>query len=316
MFAYLLKLNIKRIFRTLKVIGIIRGIILSLFVFFGYYIAVSLIFDGQKTVLISIALVFVILSIHVNRKDKLFLQNVNKKSYFIFISQYLIIILPFLAAYIICKQYIIFCILILAIFLISLIKKNIEFKNNFKYFNYSILSPLNFEWFSGLRQNWFLVLIIYLLSFFLAKYELGIIIPIAANALFITSFYMESEPVIFLNGFRLSPRKYIIKKIFKATSLFNILYLPVYLLYMIMYYEHFYLLIFAIVSVNILLLFTILTKYSTYEPNQMLKGNFILIILFCLCFTKPFLFPIPLILIIRNYYKSIDNLKNYMYVTD
>jgi len=320
MHIFFLKLNIKRIFRTLKVIGIIRVIILAFMFLLFYFVGFSSLLDNNKTYIISLLIVTSIFSIHINRKDKKFLKSILVNSYFVYITQYLLIILPFLVAMLISSQYIPVLLILFTIFIISLNNKNFEFKSGFqerfKIINFRILNSLNFEWYSGLRQNWFLVLVVYICSFALAKYELGIIIPIAINALIITSFYMESESELLLNGFMLSAKKYLVKKIVKAIVLFNLIYSPVYLLYVIIYYEHFFFIIFVIFAVSILLPFSILTKYSTYEPNQLLKGNIILIVIFCLCFTKPFLFPIPIFLIIRNYIKALNNLKNYMYVVD
>jgi len=312
MLIYILKLNLKQIFRTFLEIGIVRTIILFLMLTSFYGILIQKILDIENQWFIVIVLLSIIFSIHANRKDKYFLEKTTRFVKLIYIVQYLIIITPFLISYLIVFKFIFATICLISIVLISYLNINFSFKTNFKQINFNFLNSILFEWFTGLRKNWLVILILYILSFALCKYEIAILIPTILISLIISGFFCESESNLILQAFQLNSKLLIKHKIIKNIKLQQIIFLPQYILYLILFPKHWFVVFIPIIFTTILLIFAILTKYSNYAPNRNLNVNIVHITLFVLCFAQPYLFPIPIIMLIRNYKKAINNLKLYL----
>jgi len=312
MIFYILKLNVKQLIRTLQEIGIFRTIVLILLVIGGYFIGINKIIENEHQSILATIVAALIVSIHGNRKDKYFLRKTTSKRYYIYVFQYIIIIFPLLVTAFVKLNFIFIGISLLSIFVISALNLNFVFKNNFKQITFKFINPTLFEWFTGIRKNWFTLILLYVLSFVLYKYEIAILIPTILISLTITTFFLEGESNFILQSFRKNAKSFLKFKIINNLKLLQLLFLPQYFFYLIMYPKHWFVVFIPIIFTSILLIFTILTKYSNYAPARNLNVNMFHIAFFTLCFIQPYLFPIPIIWIIRNYRKSIENLEFYL----
>ncbi|MDX5347098.1 MAG: hypothetical protein LPK19_07605, partial [Hymenobacteraceae bacterium] len=92
-----------------------------------------------------------------------------------------------------------------------------------------------------------------------------------------------------------------------------ILYLPVLLLCAVFHPALWPVYLIFMVLQVIGLMLAITTKYSSYSPNASLSANSVLLFLSQLGLLLPFLLPLPLVLLIRNYRRAVYNLSFYLY---
>jgi hypothetical protein len=317
---YILKIRITSALRWIKELGFIRIIGMLL-------IATAILksFSDIKNSPAGIAGIIllnasVIYSVHFSRKDEFFLSSLDINKKLLFALEYFLYSVPFLIL-IILSDYYYFCIYI--IFLLGFII-NIKSGNKLKITftsEKSLFPSYAFEWISGIRANFFLFLIIYLLGLIFSYQLAGGVIAIFALTLMFSSFYIENEPLIFIEAYKTPVKKFLLTKIIQSCKMFFLTVLPIALLHIVFFYDRWYLISGLISICLIIISSSVLTKYAFYSEdissskmNHIINGVIIFSFVSAFFMTGPFLFPLPFLMIIYLYKKASQNLKNVRYI--
>ena len=81
MITAILKIRFSQLFRLLKEIGLFRIIFLLLILWFVFFIAYQFMILPENTIMSIIVIVFLFLSLHASRNDKLFIKTTIKSPY-------------------------------------------------------------------------------------------------------------------------------------------------------------------------------------------------------------------------------------------
>ncbi len=127
-----------------------------------------------------------------------------------------------------------------------------------------------------------------------------------------TKFYIECEPLAILSLWKKNARSLIIHKIKAHTKLFYILTSPILISYLFFNPDHIWICLFLVLFWWIGIGFNVTLKYSTYIPNEKLKANTIIMCISTCCILIPFLLPLPLIMMFRNYNLSVKKITTYL----
>lgn len=325
----ILKIRLMQFMRFLKELGFVR--ILLLLPFIGVIILIFSISVLEANRLnLTFAMVSIsLLNIHFSRKDKNFLKKITPNSFLVYWSEYLLLFSPvwFLYAYTNNWQYFgIFIGIILLVAFVSLTFSNnrllnyiqtlLTLKNIDNYYlkiKIPFIPSYHFEWISGLRKHAFWLVLFYVVAIIFCKQIIAIPLVLIICSIFVSSFYMFGESRALLHIFELSPLRFILQKLKLQFAVFFIVFAPLMLLYLVFHYHYWYVMIFSLIIVSFLLSLSIILKYAIYRPNEELNRNMIFIWFSTVCFFITFLVPIPVILLVRNYRKAMQNLNDYLH---
>jgi hypothetical protein len=178
-----------------------------------------------------------------------------------------------------------------------------------------ILLPKDaFEWRSGIRRYWLLLVILFPIAFLGAKIIFIIPLSIFLLGTTVASFYSICEPRYLLEVFQLQPHLFLKAKIHQALKLFVCLCLPFSCCFYWFYPHLWYVPIFFTTALCVVIYASILTKYAYYTEFSNLSFMSNVIVLVTLASLA---FPIVTIFILWNLYKkAIHNLSFYLYAFD
>lgn len=137
-------------------------------------------------------------------------------------------------------------------------------------------------------------------------------LSIALQGVTFASCYLYGESREMLESLEASPKQFLAYKIKLQLRYTTILLLPQIISYLIFNPELWFIIAFATFIAIFMPVFSIITKYSTYESGEDLGYNLIFIWLSFIGLLLPVFVPIPGFLIIRNYFKAINNLNFYL----
>ncbi|TAM99275.1 MAG: hypothetical protein EPN39_06995 [Chitinophagaceae bacterium] len=310
-----LKIRLIQLKRELISLGWWRVILICLFVILsGWFIYKEMkIFPGCYYITGFIGLITAM--IHIYRKDKIFILITGAETLKIYFAEYAFFSIPVLVLMALTIHWYCLFALLCFDFVLSFINYTPQQKNRGGY-TFSFIPKDNFEWISGIRKNSWFLSGLYLLALALLKYPYASLFILWIMLAIIASFYKECEPFDIINLSELPPKLFILQKLklhFKSYFVFSI---PILAGYCIFHIQTVWeaLIIFVLSLINLSLF--ILSKYAVYEPKQDLSANNLLVTLIHLCMLVPvigqFLFPVPLLMSIRAYRKSLHNLNLYL----
>jgi len=325
----ILKIRFIQVLRLIKEIGLLRTLVLAIFLIFITLLICQSVKQANNSKIVSILSGLVILLIHASRKDKRFIKINFKLSYFIFLVEYLVISFPVLLICCIFNEWENFIILFLFCLLIPRIYLNLGLNNvssglklllnpfgsNFS-LKLNIPMPVNnpkaFEIISGIRKNFIFIILIYL--FFLTFSFKAYIGPagIVILAIFFSGFYYIGESRDFIGLFSSNYKLFIVQKIKICLKYSVILFVPVVIMTLIFQPSTWYFLIAAIILAIGSQIITIIFKYALFTENADLSHNGIIVFINVICMLLPFLWPLPIIMGIRYYFKGLKKLKYYL----
>ena len=177
-----------------------------------------------------------------------------------------------------------------------------------------IISPKDFEWISGIRKTYLILIPVYLLALSISWLKIATLALLWLITSVLVSFYEENEDLSMLKANGKKPGVLIRQKFFRHSRYMLLLYTPVLSL-------NIFFLGFDWLGVNLLFLltqlaalaFAVFFKYTLYEPHTHLKANSILSGLMVIGSCLPFFLPVPMGMAILYYYKAKKNLNNYLY---
>jgi hypothetical protein len=306
-----IKIRTKQIFRAIEEIGLLRVVFLIGllgYLTFGMFIQLSKVPNLYYT---TGAYFGVILLIHINRSDKIFLKTHFDKHKFIYLVEYLLLTLPLILCLLYYQQWCVSGLLYMALLIVI----NWEVKVKHRSLNTKIqkLIPHDcFEWKSGIRKTYALIVVLFVLglgtSFFIGS------VPVVIFILGILpfSFYEKGESLQMILVFEMNPNRFLRHKVEMQLFLFSVLVLPLILAFLIFHYERWYIPVieyFIFVSLHI---YVILTKYAFYEPNQKSGAAQIFGTIGAMGMIIPVFIPVIWFLSIRFYFKSKNKLNFYL----
>jgi hypothetical protein len=216
-----------------------------------------------------------------------------------------------------------FCLLIPGIYLnlglsnvSSLIKillnpfsSNLNLKWNIKI---PINNPRSFEWISGFRRNFIIIVPIYLL--FLAFSFKAYVAPvgIVILSILVSGFYYYGESREFIELFSRNFRTFLVQKIKLSVKYFLFLLMPIDFISLIFQPGTWYYIIGATIIGTLIQIITIIFKYALFAENSDLGRNGIIVSINILCILLPFFWPLPIIMGTKYYFKAQNNLKKYL----
>ena len=330
MITTFIKIRLLQFFRLLKGIGLLRIIIVLLILWFTTYMLFHFLILPENTVKSLIAIGLFLLSLQVSRNDKHFIKTTIKNPYSIYLGEYLLLILPFLVIWIVYSNWIGVGLLILIILLIPLISINLKLRylgSVIKFLIYPFNSNLNskfkvrlpfisvssFEWISGIRRNFILLIPVYLFILAFSFKPNVAVVGLIFLSILISGFYYYGEPREFVELFAKNPRDFILRKILINLKQLIILFAPILIIAIIFQTHTWYYLIGAIIISFLIQVLTIIFKYGLFEENANLNRNSIIVFLNILFVIMPMFLPVPIIMGIMYYKKARENLKKYLH---
>lgn len=330
MIASIFRIRLSQLFRLLKGIGLFRIIALLLLLWLVSFLVFQILKLPENTVKSLLGIGLLLLSLHATRNDKHFLKTTIKNPYSIYLSEYLLLILPFLVIWIIYFNWIGIGFLILLVLLIPLIPINFKLQNlgsmikllinpfssnlNSKFkFSLPFISVGSFEWISGIRRNLIILLPVYLIILAFSFKPNVAVVGLIFISILVSGFYYDGEPREFVEFFAKNPREFMLRKIFVNLKQLLILFAPILIIAIIFQAPTWYYLIGAVIISFLIQVLTIVFKYGLFEENAKLNRNSVIVFLNILFVIVPMFLPVPIIMGIRYYKKAQENLKKYFH---
>jgi hypothetical protein len=328
MIKTIIKIRLLQLYRLMKDIGILRIIFVVLLVVFTAFIAMTAIRKTENNTLITIISTILLLSIHSRRKDKSFLKITGEKPYFIYLTEYLLIMFPLLLCCIFMLNWKEFSYLIVLCILIPLTSAKTGHGKTFSFLKLlmrsfssvyksirnvkiPIKNPFAFEWVSGIRGSYFFIVPFYILilsfSFKSNVAPIGIII----FSIMIGGFYLYGESREFIELYASNAKEFMLRKIRVNLKYLLILFIPVVVIYLFYEPSTWYLMAGAVMISCVIQILSIIFKYGLFKENSDLSRNGMIGMLNIVFILVPFFWPVPLIMGIRYYIKGQNKLKKY-----
>lgn len=329
MILTILRIRLIQMFRVFKEIGLLRILFLIAFMSFVSLLIFQTIKQARNSFFVAIITGFILLSIHASRKDKRFLKLNFNRSYLIFLVEYVTLVFPIIVVFCFFKDWkniiviCLFCVLIPRIYLnlglgnvSSLIKillnpfsSNLNFKLNIKI---PINNPRLFEWLSGFRRYFIIIIPIYLLFLAFSFKEYVAPIGLVILSIIVSGFYYYGESREFIELFSWNHKTFLVQKIKLSVRYLLVLLMPIVFISLIFQPGTWNYIIGAIIIATLIQIITIVFKYALFTENTDLGRNGIIVSLNIICILVPFLWPLPIIMGIKYYFKAQNNLKKYL----
>ncbi len=328
MIITIFKIRISQLFRLLKGIGILRMIILLLFLWYIFFLIFQFLKPPENTVIALNGIGLLLILLHASRKDKHFVRTTFKSPYKIYLSEYLLFIIPFLVIWIIHLNWIGIGLLILIVLFMPLISINLKLEYfgviikflinpfnsnlNLKFrVNLPFVSNSSFEWISGIRRNLIVLIPVYLIILAFSFKPNVAVVGLIFLSILISGFYYYGEPREFIELLAKNPRDFMLRKILINLKQLIILFSPIIIIALIFQIDTWYYLVGAVFISSIIQVLTIIFKYGLFEENANLNRNSMIVLLNIFFVLVPMFLPVPIIMGIRYYKKAHKNLQKY-----
>lgn len=298
-------------YREIVGIGLFRfvvllGIVFLLFAFL--YLQTS---EFSNAVFASFIVLLLILTLHIKRNDKIFLRVNFSNTKWIFFIEYLLLSLV-LQVFLIVHSF--GCLAFLNVAIIGIIVQ-LDFKRKQSRSNSRVLGWLPaecFEWKSGIRKHFPVILTIWLLGISFSFFVGGVPIALIVLGFIFLSFLEKSEPYQMVIAFEKDPNGFLSLKIRQQTAILLAVSAPLILSYQIFHFHLWYIPFIVLIVFCILLVYAILMKYAFYEPNGKSQAAQIFMVIGIVCLIMPIFAPIIVLLTLRFYLKAKKNLSHYL----
>lgn len=303
-----LKIRWAQFLRELKSLGLfyafilLSGIVAILWVFYQVQDKPE---PRYGTMLFIVALIF---SIHLNRKDHRFIKLVSEQPYLVYITEYGFLALVFIFLSLIKSHTISMFFLLPAIITISFI--NVSIISNAKSgFIGGFIPASNYEWKSGVRTTgWFIPFLI-LCGVLLAPLPFASLVICWVILALSISFYEQGESREMVQSFLLPTHKFLLHKTGVHVMTFLLCIFPVLITNFVFFPDKWWLglsfVLFCIINIAAF----VTAKYAVWQHGQTNKSQSLLNSIGMVGLFIPFLLPIPIINLIRNYRKATYNLR-------
>ncbi|MBI1184962.1 hypothetical protein GC194_11865 [bacterium] len=306
---FFLKLHSKRWYRFLGELGPFRVFfLLVLFSLFLRFVWLQFV-DGNGVLGLSFALFpFVIQQ---GRKDHHLLQLASLKSAMVYGFLYLVISLPVMLMFLLFGHYYLLAALLAVCALVPFMPgKKISIDHWFINLG-NFLPKEYFEWRSGLRQYGLALIVLFISGLALSVFRGAVPVIIFFITLNTAVFYLHAESKELLTAMSSSAKGLLFRKIKGFLLIFYLLILPLVLLDLYFHPELWPVILYVIVVSFFAGTNAILFKYAAYRQGERFDNNIAIQSLMTAFFLLPVLFPVPIVMAIINFKKSIKNLSLY-----
>ncbi len=311
MLKQLIFIRFKQTQREIQSLGWWRSLLFLSISVGSYYVLFLKTESSDFSLISSLVSSSLLIFLHFVRNDKEFLNTYSSSTFILFLLEYLILSIPLIVLLIVHFHWESLSIILLAILLVPLIK----WKRSSKAINNKIIQliPYDFyEWKSGVRKYFYPFLLLWLGILF-GSFQFAVVpIGLVILWLVIFSFFEINEPASFLIALELPPKEFLFLKVKRQVMMYNQLALPLIFVYYIFHYNEWFLPIVELSILMVLNIYIVILKYAFYQPNEKSAASQTLSSLGVLSIFIPFLIPALFILIIRFYFKAIDNLNFYL----
>ncbi len=311
MIANLISIRLKQFYREIIGIGFFRILVLlaiSFLLVIFLYLQTSKVPNSIYT---SIVVCLLILTLHNKRVDKLFLKiNFNSYKWIIFF-EYLLLSLVLLVSLVINGFW------YLAIFTIAIlgIIVQLNFSIKSKSYNTRIQKWIPnecFEWKSAVRTLFPIMLSIWLIGFSFSFFVASVPMAMAIIGIISLNFLEKNEPYQMITVFEKDPNKFLLLKIRRQLAMLLVIWAPLIISFQIFHYTLWYIPIVILLIFCILQVYSILVKYSFYQPNGKSAAAQIFVGIGIIGIMLPIFAPLVLLLSMRFYFKAKQNLSYYL----
>lgn len=276
----------------------------------GFYFA-SLIPAEEKNYVIGInaAFLFILLNHHTNRNDFNFLKHYIHSYRWQIIINYNLLALPLSAGMAFGTSSISPFLLHILVSLTGLLEFTV--KGAKLRFISRFVPPAHFEWISGLRRNFFILIVLFALALILSPVKLfGIAALFLLNLTFI-GFFHSYEPLMMLNPENKDIKSFLRQKVNFFISVIAITNIPLLVINSlfntdVIAFDFFFFLSFILLGAT-----AIYIKYANYYPNGEQGFNIDSLILTA-SVLLPYLLPLSIIIYFNSRKKAIANLTVYL----
>lgn len=301
-------MRFKQIGREINNIGLGRFVfvaVLGFFLLFALYVKSS---DRIISQYVCVGFLLTLILIHVRRNDKEFLKTNFSNAKAIMLSEYIILSVPFIICFLVHKQWIVVGEILLGLLLVV----NIDFKPvkpNLNTKLQKLIPDDAFEWKAGIRKYFYIIIAVWILSAVTSFFVGSVPIAMFIFGIFSFSFLESCEPYQMLFSYQLTSKKFLALKIKRQLQIFSFTVIPLVILFLIFNFDKWYIIVAEYVILCSLIVYTVVVKYSFYEPNTRLPAAQIFVMVGVFGGIIPILLPIVWLLTIWFYLKSIKKLK-------
>lgn len=330
MIITILKIRLSQFFRLLKEIGVFRIVALLVILCLVFIPVFNFLILPENTVISLIVILLSLLSLHSSRNDKHFIKTIIKSPYSIYLSEYVILMLPVFIIWIVLLNWIGIGLLFFVILLVSLISINLRLENlgsiiklllnpfssglNSKFtISLPFISISSFEWISGVRRNLILLVPVYLFILAFSFKPYVAVVGVIFLSILVSGFFYYGESREFIELFAKNPQDFILRKLFINLKQLLVFCVPIITIAIIFQVSTWYYLIVAVIYSSLIQVLAIIFKYGLFEENTNLNRNSIIVFINIFCVVVPLFWPIPIIMGMRYYEKARVNHQQYFY---
>jgi len=297
-----------QLFREIKALGFLYSAIVAgaTFLLLAFFLKSQV--SIQNAGISGVVLTFVIAMIHFSRKDHRFIELVTEWPFLIYFIEYCTLATPFVLLSCIALGNPFFMLILFPVAGISFLKVASRPVVNFNTSS-KLISETNFEWKAGMRKTGGLLGILWLAAMALTVVPFASIIALWFMLLVISSFYDEGEPREMVESYQLDAVKFLKVKILSQLKAFFIPALPVLLLFLYFFPERWWVMILFMVFSALNIGVFVLSKYAVWRSAEINRSGNIVNAMCLLGLFLPFFLPLPIAVIIKNYRRSLHNLK-------
>jgi hypothetical protein len=308
--AILLHIRLIQVKRELNSAGLGALIVFGL-VSYVIYAAYTVFLKTPGAYYLTTFLFGICVSFQSYRNDKQFVYIHIRKPHFEMYTEYLAFSFIFSAGSLFTDNWICFPVLAVALFLIPYLKFTIKQKTYFAAIS-SVIPASDFEWISGFRKSFGILIPLYLLAIGLSWFRILPLFILWFITVSIASFFTECEPLHILKEGDPSPSELLKRKLTRMAKYIITLYIPVLVINTIFNPEYWILNLLFIPLQMSLVGYSVCLKYSSFEPGKNAIGNNIVLSLVSLGSLIPYFLPIPLLMALFTYGKAKKNLTSYL----
>lgn len=307
----LLRIRLLQFTRIINSLGIGRFLFLAILFFFFIAGTYTYSVNQDGTIFLSAIYFTIILTIHFKRDDHMFLKCHVEQFRIVYIQEYLILSLPLTISIIIHGHFLIASLLLISLPILSIItikKRSLILNTRFE----RLIPAAIFEWKAGMRSNYIVLTLVWLISLITSFWVGSIPIAILVIGLLVVNYNNRMESLPMLLAFEYNSRKFLYTKVRLNLLVYSILLLPLLITFLIIHANYWYISMILYALACLLITYSIFLKYSFYEPNVNVTVNQTFIALGATGILLPAFFPMTIALLIRFYFRAIKNLNFYL----
>ncbi len=243
------------------------------------------------------------------RDDHRFLRKLTTDYRLFLLTDSFILLIPVIAVSILKHE---FQITIQAVIvgLLSIFPSSWPVKNHTRTFPIRWINPKAFEWRAGIRKNGVVIALVWLTSLGMVWAPAVSLFLLWILHAIITSFYQEHESGDLLRTHFGNADSFLMEKVKYGLRYQLILLAPTLFAYSFLHPEQLWIIVAFSLIIVVSLIFTVIIKYSYYDPDSKTHPSSLLQTFGILSFAIPFLLPVPLILSILHYPKAKSKLRS------